>query len=69
VYVLSVLGNEAKHITMKNATSANEVAAAVPAPANYTYTTLSVSGVDVSFVECDGPAVIIPDGETQTLCF
>ena len=57
-------GNEARHIAIKNTTSANAAiaAAAVPDPVNYTYTNISTDDTVLSFVECDGPAIVIPDG-------
>ena len=57
-------GNEGRHITIKNTTSANAAiaAAAVPDPVNYTYTNISTDDTVLSFVECDGPAIVIPDG-------
>ena len=61
----AVTGNEARHITVKNATAANAAVAAssVPSPINYTYTNVSIDGTILSYVECDSPAILTPDGK------
>ena len=60
-----VTGNEARHITVKNATAANAAVAAssVPSLINYTYTNVSIDGTILSYIECDSPAILIPDGK------
>lgn len=59
-------GNEARHITLENVTAAVAAAAAAaqPAPLNYTYTNMTVDGQVISFVECDAPATVTPDGKS-----
>lgn len=59
-------GNEARHFTVidADASAASAAAALEPAPIVYNYTTLSVDGSSLSFVECDTLAEVIPDGES-----
>jgi len=65
--LLIVLGNEARHIGLEDATQANYDAsvAAEPNSPVYNYSSINIEDTEVFYVECDGPAEKIPDGETE----
>lgn len=62
----TTVGNEARHLTLIDANTANADAAAAAEPdlEVYNYTTTYIDGTAVSFVECEGLAPVIPDGES-----